>query len=409
MTVAFVEAPSGCAGDMFLGALVSLGLDVSFLQDVADRMGLSDVSVSAHAVTRQGIAATHVAVAVGQRAVTGERDVHVHSHVTHSGHHPHGHTSLADVTARIERLGPLDEPPWCDALATFRALAQAEATVHDTTPEAVHFHEVGAADALVDIVGTCAGLHALGVTSVVVGPLPWGRGTIQCAHGTMPNPAPATVHLLRGHPTVPSDATFEQVTPTGAALVRHLAHATALPDGFVPSTSGFGAGTHPGQGVPNLVRVTLGRVPTTHPPEQNVCLLETNLDDTSGQVVARAVEQALSAGALDAWTTPVHMKKGRPGVVVSVLCHPSDRAAMEAVLFRETPTLGIRRQQVARTVLPRHDERVQTPWGEVRVKVRNGVNGREATPEYADCARLADEHDVPIQRVIQAAIGAWTA
>ena len=407
---AFVEAPAGCAGDMFLGALVDLGVEPSFFQDLADRMGLDDVRVSAERVTRHALAATKVDVIVGGVAVEGAQDVHQHppddAHATNSGDHPHGHTTLADITERLSRLGSLDERPWSDALAAFRALAQAEATVHGTTPEAVHFHEVGAADALVDIVGTCAGLHHLGVEQVQVGALPWGSGTIRCAHGEMPNPAPATVLLLQGHPTMPSPATYEQVTPTGAALVRVLAKRHVVPAGFTPSGTGLGAGTHPGEGLPNVVRITLGDV-TAPAIRDTVCLLETNLDDVSGQVIARTMERLFEEGALDAWTTAVSMKKGRPGVVISVLCRPADQARLEAVLFRETPTLGVRAQQLARTVLARHEESVSTPWGDVRVKVRQGPGGREATPEYEDCRRLADEHDVPIRKVIDAALQTW--
>ena len=404
---AYVEAPSGIAGDMLLGALVELGVEPAFFQSLADRMALSGVRIEARTVQRNALAATKVDVVVDGEPVEGDADVH-HAHETNSGHHPHGHTTLADVTQRLARLGPLDQRPWADALAAFGALAEAEAHVHGTTVDEVHFHEVGAADALVDIAGACAGFHQLGIERVVVGALPWGKGTIQCAHGEMPNPAPATVHLLAGHPTVASDATFEQVTPTGAALVRVLASETTLPAGFVPTATGLGAGSHPGAGLPNVVRVTLGTVAAAAQRER-VCQLDTNLDDVSGQVVGRAVEQLLAEGALDAWTTSVSMKKGRPGIVISVLCRPQDRARMEAVLFRETPTLGVRGHVAERAILARHQESVKTPWGPVRVKVRQGPDGPEATPEYDDCRKLADEHDVPVRRVIEAALGIWTA
>lgn len=405
---AFLDAPAGCAGDMFLGALVALGVEPAFFQDLADRMGLDDVTVAASPVTRGAFAATKVDVVLRGVPVDTHGDVHhTHHHETSSGHHPHGHTTLADVTARLARLGDLEQAPWSQAHAAFRALAEAEAKVHGTTPEAVHFHEVGAADALVDIAGTCAGLHHLGVRRVVAGPLPWGQGTIDCAHGTMPNPAPATVELLTGHPTVPSTAQYEQVTPTGAALVRVLSSGTAPPPGFTPTQVGIGAGTHPGEGLPNVVRIVLGTMDDAPTPRETVLLLETNLDDASGQVIGRALERLLAEGALDVWTTPVTMKKGRPGVIVSALCPVAARARVEAVFFRETPTLGVRVQHVERSVLPRTVETVETPWGTVRVKVRTGPDGREATPEYDDCRQRADEHDVPVRRVLEAALQSW--
>jgi uncharacterized protein (TIGR00299 family) protein len=272
----------------------------------------------------------------------------------------------------------------------------------------VRFHEVGALDALVDVTGTCVGLHALGVTEVRVGALPWpAGGSVRTAHGDLPLPVPAVAHLLVGHPTFPGGERFEQVTPTGAALVKALARGSSVPAGFVPRVVGVGAGTRDAGRLPNVLRIVLGDAESAGEAADAV-LLETNLDDATGQAVARAMERALAEGALDAWTVPATMKKGRPGLVVSVLARPEDAARLEAVLFAETPTLGVRRRTVARTVLAREHVTVSTPWGPVRMKVRDGPAGRDATPEHDDCRRLADAHGLPLRDVVEAACRAWS-
>jgi len=426
--VAYVDAPAGCAGDMFLGALVDAGLPLAVLEDVADGLGLDDVEVRAERVMRGALSATKVDVCRGGRPIAGAADVHLaandhdhehgHDHQHEHGHdhdddHEHAHgRSLADVLRALEGLGPLDEAPVSWAAAAFRALAEAEARVHGARPDTIHFHEVGAADALVDIAGTCVGLHHLGVEAVHVSALPWGGGTVETAHGTLPLPAPATVLLLEGHPVVPSDETYEQVTPTGAALVRALGRGRHVPAGFVPARTGLGAGSRSDTRLPNVVRLVLGDVlgdVVGAVGHDEAVLLETNLDDVTGQVASHALAEALRAGALDAWWTSVTMKKGRPGLVLSVLARPEDASRVEALLFRETPTLGVRRRAFERSVLTRRSEEVVTPWGTVRMKVRTGPGGVEATPEFEDCRRLAEKNDVAVRHVIEAAQGAWQA
>ncbi len=397
--VAFVDAPAGCAGDMFLGALVDAGLPLAVLEEVVDGLGLDGVELRVTHVERGAIRATKVDVCKDGRPIEGADDVH--------GHEGHGHgRTLADVVAALERLGEITAPPLDKAAHTFRLLADAEARVHGKQPTDVHFHEVGAVDALVDVAGTCVGLHHLGVEAVHVSPLPWSRGTVETQHGTLPLPAPATAILLEGHPTAASEETYEQVTPTGAALVRALAVGSRPPDGFVPRATGFGAGSYDRSRLPNVVRLVLGDVTATAGRDEAL-LLETNLDDVTGQVVAYTVERLLAAGALDAWWTAVTMKKGRPGVVLSALARPEDAATVENVLFRETPTLGVRRRRVERRVLQRSMGEVKTPWGLVRVKVRDAPGGHCATPEYEDCRRIAEQHGVPLREVIEAAVRAW--
>ena len=408
--IVWIEAPAGIAGDMCLGALVDAGLPLSVLEEVVQGLGLDDVQVRARPVLRGAIAATKVDVCRGGVPIDGQDDVHVHAHGGDDPHaHGHGRT-LAQVCERIGRLGPLDAPPLSQAVAAFQALAEAEAQVHGTTPEAVHFHEVGAADALVDIVGTCVGLHHLGIEAVYASELPWGSGTVETAHGTLPIPAPATVRLLTGWPTMRSEETYEQVTPTGAALVRALARGPTFPDGMRVSRVGHGAGGFDGGRLPNVVRMSLGTVESGADETQDleeVVLLETNVDDVSGQVVAHALACALEAGAHDAWWTAIHMKKGRPGVQLSVLCAPSDVARLEALLYRETATLGIRRRPHVRSTVPRSFETVTTAFGPVRMKVRGAGAEKTAVPEYEDCRRLAAEARVALRAVMEAAQLAW--
>lgn len=399
--IAYIDATAGIAGDMCLGALVDCGLDVDVLSRVARDLALGDLEVRVERVMKGPIAATKVDVVLGGEPIVGAGDTHGH-------HGAHASRTLAEVLDVLGRLGDLDARPLCHARRAFELLAEAEGRVHGKAPSEVHFHEVGAADALVDIAGTCIGLHALGVERVYVSALPWSTGTVRAAHGTMALPAPATAFLLEGRPTTGAGEAFEQVTPTGAALVRALAEVGAVPPAFTPARTGFGAGTHPGGRLPNVVRITVGESAVGSIGADTVVELATNLDDATAQVTARAVQQVLSAGALDAWIVPATMKKGRPGAVLHVLVEPADVARIEALLFAETPTLGVRHHAAERSVLARRHEPVETPWGPVRMKVRETPAGPEATPEHDDCRDLADAHDVPLRRVIEAAQRAWS-
>lgn len=407
--VAFLDASAGIAGDMCLGALVDAGLPLDVLQDMATRLELGDLRVTAEPVDKHALRAVQVEVRLDGKPIEGPDDAHAHVPSAEAAHtHTHAHRTLADVLSLLERLGDVSTGPLAQAASAFRALAEAEGRVHGQPPEAVHFHEVGAADALVDIAGTCLGLAHLGVERVYVSPLPWSTGTVQAAHGTLPLPAPATARLMAGHPTTGQGEAFEQVTPTGAALVRVLAAGTCPPAGFVPETTGLGAGHHPGGALPNVVRLVIGTVQEAGAPE-DVVELATNLDDATAQVTAHAMSRVLEAGALDAWIVPTTMKKGRAGAVLHVLAEPADVGALEAVLFAETPTLGIRRHPVSRHVLTRRHVAVETPYGEVRMKVRETPTGPAATPEYEDARALAEAGDVPLQAVLDAAQHAWSA
>jgi uncharacterized protein (TIGR00299 family) protein len=442
-TVAFLDVTAGVAGDMCLGALVDAGLPLAAFEEVVAALGLDGVRVTARRVLKGPLAATKVdvllpGVAVAEGSGPAHRHGHAddppHDHPHEHGHehahpplhaaagaapHPavhgpgpatgHPHRTLPDVLALLRGARGLPPEAMADAVRVFTLLAEAEGAVHGISPDEVHFHEVGALDALVDIVGTCVGLRRLGVLEVRASPLPWFGGRVRAAHGELPLPAPAVARLLLGHPTYPSGESFEQVTPTGAALVRALARGVGTPTGFVPRAIGIGAGDHPGGRLPNAVRLVIGEVGGEDATGTDVVLLETNLDDATGQEVGRALEAAMAAGALDAWAVPATMKKGRPALVLSVLAAPGDVAGLEALLFRETPTLGIRRRLLTRTVLARRQLAVATPHGPIHVKVRTTPMGEEATPEYEDCLAAAARTGVSWRIVAQAALAAWEA
>jgi uncharacterized protein (TIGR00299 family) protein len=430
-TVGYLDARAGVSGDMWLGALLDAGCPLDFLQSVPGALGLDGVTVEARRVRRGPLDAAKVDVLLPGthpqeeghgHAAHGSNEPghgHVHGRAEASRHavaapprtkaHAHAHRGLREVLAVVRGAKGLPVEALADATRTFTLLAEAEARVHGVTPDEVHFHEVGALDALVDVVGVCAGLRRLGVVEVRVSPLPWFQGEVETEHGRLSLPAPAVVRLLEGHPTFPSGESYEQVTPTGAALVRALSRGTAPPAGFVPRATGTGAGTHPGGRLPNVCRLTVGEHGAEASEAGDVVLLETNLDDATGQQVAHAIERALEAGALDAWAAPVAMKKGRLGTVLSVLAPPALARALEEVLFRETPTLGVRRATLSRTALPRRSVPVPTPYGPIHVKVRTAPGGDEATPEYEECRLAAERAGVPLREVQDAALAAWHA
>lgn len=294
------------------------------------------------------------------------------------------------------------------SLAVFQRIAEAEAKIHGTTPDLIHFHEVGALDSIVDVVGGCLALHRLGVEQVVVGPLPLGHGLIQCAHGTYPSPAPATVELLKGAAVCEVDEPFETVTPTGAALLTSWRNAEAVPAGARVVEVAYSFGHRRLNGRPNVLRATLleSAAPLAAAPGE--CLvLECNLDDTTPELVGALTGRLLEAGSLDVYTTPIQMKKQRPGVLLGVLCEPAAREALLDLIFRGCTTFGVREYPVRRTVLARRHETVQTPYGPVRVKIGTW-KGEDVTraPEFEDCAQAAKAHGVSVRAVYEAALRA---
>jgi uncharacterized protein (TIGR00299 family) protein len=390
MRIAYFDCLSGISGNMTLGAMLACGLDESVLIRELEKLPVHGWALTAEPVLRRGIAATYVKV-----------DEHAHGHHHEHGHH-HPHRGLGDILHLIEHSG-LSSRVKETAGRIFTRLGEAEAAVHGTTPDQVHFHEVGAIDAIVDIVGTAIGLEALGIERVIASPLPLGQGWITCAHGEFPVPAPATAMLVQGVPIAETSIEAELVTPTGAAIITTLAERFGTLPAMTVRRVGYGAGSHD-LPRPNVLRLFLGDDVVEQTPE-TVVGLETNLDDLPGEVTGYLMDRLLAAGALDVFFTPIQMKKNRPGVLVRILCAPQDEATCTDILFRETTTLGVRRTVYTRTVLPRDTRTVTTPYGPVRLKLSRWDDVERAEPEYEDCRRLAEAHGVPLWQVYQAARG----
>lgn len=383
MKVAYLDCFSGIAGDMLVGALLDAGLDFETLKVEIAKLGLKEVELSAEKCTRKGITGTDFKVAVG---------------------HDHHHRSLTTIE-KIINESTLDAPVKETAIAIFRRLGAAEAGVHGVDIEKVHFHEVGALDAIVDIVGAAIGFHALGIEKVFCSAVNVGSGTVKAAHGVMPVPAPATATLLSGVPTYVDGPAMELTTPTGAAVAVTMAESFGSMPAMAVSSIGYGAGDNDLKDRANLLRVLIGEMATATESTE-VWVIEANIDDMSPQIAGYARERLLDAGALDVTLTPVFMKKDRPGFTLSVIASPDHREKLADLMFAETTTLGVRMYSAQRRCLDRTWETVSTPYGEVRVKVasQNGVV-KTSAPEFEDCKKLALEKGVPLKDVVQAARG----
>jgi uncharacterized protein (TIGR00299 family) protein len=404
MRLAYLDTFAGISGDMLLGALVAAGVPLAVLEEATAALAL-DASLTAATVNRAGITATKVDVLeAGKPAETPVPAPHVHPHRDPAPEttalHPR---SLTDIRALITAAS-LTEAVKALALRAFELLGEAEARIHNVALDAIHFHEVGAVDAIVDIVASAAGILHLDAHWHCA-PLNVGSGMVRCAHGVFPVPAPATADLLRGVPTYSAHVQKELVTPTGAAIVRALAPTFGPQPAMRVDTIGYGAGTRNPEGFPNVLRLSLGETTTE---ADSVTVLETALDDCSPQVLAFVAEQALALGALDVMQTPVVMKKGRAATLLTVLCHHADAPALERLLLAETTTLGVRTRQDRRVVLDRSHKTVTTAYGKIRIK-RGSLHGEElnAQPEFEDCRRAALAHSVPLKVVRQAAITAY--
>jgi uncharacterized protein (TIGR00299 family) protein len=385
--IVYFDCASGASGDMLLGAVVDLGLPVEALRAELAKLGVDGWRIESRTVDRSGLASTKVDV------------------VAETAGQPHRH--LKHVLAILDG-STLDAAVKERAAALFRRLAEAEASVHGTTPEKVHFHEVGALDSIVDIVGGVIALRWLGEARFVSSPLNVGTGTVTMSHGTFAVPPPATARLVEGVP-VYGAGEGELLTPTGALLVT--AHATEY--GPLPlmavEKAGHGAGGRDTKGRPNVLRIVVGRE-TGGRSSGRVLVLETEVDDAPPQLLGPLIDKLLAAGAVDAYFTPVQMKKGRPGVLVTAIAPPSAGEAVEEVLFRETTTLGVRRQEWDRTTLDRETRTVETAYGPIRVKIglRRGAVWN-AWPEFGDCEKAAAARGVPVKEVLAAALAAWRA
>ncbi|HLA85232.1 MAG TPA: nickel pincer cofactor biosynthesis protein LarC [Thermoguttaceae bacterium] len=393
MRIAYLDCASGVSGDMILGALVDAGVEIDALNEVLGSLKLGDCRLTATEVRRCGFRATQVVV-----------------HASPAARARH----LPEILELVGR-GDLDEGQKHRVERIFRRLAEAEARVHGIPIDKVHFHELGAVDTIADVVGAVLGFDLLGVERIVVSPIPTGSGRIKMAHGLVSVPAPATAELLRGVPLAGSTVEAELTTPTGAAVVTTLAEGFGSPPAMTLQTIGCGAGGRDLAEQPNVLRVLIGLAVEPVPSSESlsgseeVCLLETNLDDTPGEWVGYCVERLREAGALDVWTTAVGMKKNRPGVLISALCRPEDVAALEGIFFVETTTLGVRRQLVQRRCLPREVCEVTTAWGPIEGKVRRLPDGRtDFAPEYESCRRIAERRGVALREVYAAAQKAFT-
>lgn len=477
--IAYLECPTGVAGDMCLGALVNAGVPLEYLSQQLNLLGISDeYELWAELVRRNGQQATKVQVKLNQDDHSGQPEGTIAEpgvdpfptfhHRSAHGHHTHEPETEADTHSsdhthtrhlpEIEQLirqARLPERAEAWSLAVFRRLAEAEGAVHGIPPESVHFHEVGATDAIVDIVGTCLGLDWLGIDELYCSALPTGGGTIWAAHGRLPVPTPAVLKLwqMRQVPIYSNGIERELVTPTGAAIVTTLAKDFGAPPAMTLQQVGLGAGSRD-LPIPNILRLWLGEQkkssshslpktsqttaaqPHTHLPDpipphkdaeglsidsvghpdrdpstqESITILETQIDDLNPQAIGYVFEALFAAGAVDVFTQAIGMKKSRPGLLLTVVCHLEQVAACEAVLFRETTTLGIRRSTQQRTILQRQIQQVETQYGTVRVKVAWMGDAHTPTnvqPEYEDCAELARQHNLPWREIHRSALQAW--
>jgi pyridinium-3,5-bisthiocarboxylic acid mononucleotide nickel chelatase len=388
--LAYIDCPCGISGDMTLGALVDAGVQLDALNEVIGSLGLPNCHLVSEEVKRQGFRATKVNV------------LYAHEH-----EHRHLHKILSIIDS-----GMLTASQKETARRIFNKLAEAEAKVHGVSIEKIHFHEVGAADAIADVICAVVGFSMLGVDRIVASPVPTGSGKIKIAHGECSIPAPATAELLKNVPLAISNIQGELTTPTGAAILSVLAEDFGPLPAMIPQQIGYGAGSNDWPDQPNILRIILGEaVETVNSAEiERICRLETNLDDVSGELIGYCIERLWEARALDVYTMPIGMKKNRPGVLLSVLCKPADVACLEEIIFQETSTLGVRRSTVERRVMARKTQSVKTELGLIEGKIGWIGDGLpHFAPEYESCRRVAIENNLPLRDVYEAARKAYDA
>lgn len=391
MRIAYLDCASGISGDMTLGALVDAGVPLEKIQTAIAGLKIDGLSLSAEVVRKNGFRATQVLVKCP---------------------HEHAHRHLAHILSLIENNAAMTDAQKSLACEIFTTLGNAEAKVHGSTVEEVHFHEVGAADSIADIVGVAVGWNLLNVDRIICSPVTTGTGRIRIAHGECSVPAPATAEMLKGIPTVAGEIPCELTTPTGAAIVKTLANEFGTCPSMVVEQIGCGAGQKEIPTQPNLLRLLVGQMNRPADSDKNaasdmVWMLETDLDDCNGEWVGYTSERLLENGALDVVLLPVQMKKGRPGTRISVLCMAEFRPELESILLTETTTLGVRAWPVRRTTLSRSFLEVPTVWGPIKGKeVSIGTLSR-FTPEYDVCRRVAKEYRVPLSEVYRLAVSAY--
>jgi pyridinium-3,5-bisthiocarboxylic acid mononucleotide nickel chelatase len=391
MKIAYFDCFAGAAGDMIAAAMLDAGLDGDYLRSQIASLGIEDLKLD--------ITETHRC---------GQRGLHFKPIAPHQHHHRH----LSDIVAMIDASG-ISPAAKKTAIDIFNTLGRAEAAVHGTTIDHVHFHEVGAVDSIVDVVSAAVGIHALEIHKVYASTLSVGGGTIKAEHGIMPAPAPATVEILRekGAPIKAGPEQMELLTPTGAAILATLVESFIPLPAMTVSAIGCGAGTYNSEKFPNIVRLFIGeQIARDSENADTITLLEANIDDATGELIGSVMEMLLKAGALDVYTTPIGMKNSRPAVILSVLCRPADVEMLQNIMFSEGLTFGIRRQLMERTKLRRAFVKVDTKFGQISVKT-GSLNGRmvAAKPEFADCSAAAEKYGVALRDVQAAAMAAFAA
>ncbi len=387
MTTAYFDCFSGISGDMTLGALVDAGVSIDALRAELAKLNLPGYEITAEKVQRSGLSATKVHVLLDDK--------------------PQPARHLADIWKIVE-TSELSAPIKQDSIRIFERLAAAEARVHGTTADQVHFHEVGAVDAIVDIVGSIIGLKMLGVTAIAGSAVNLGSGSIKTAHGILPVPAPATVELLKGIPSYGSPVPFELTTPTGAVILSTLGSSFGPMPQMSVSQIGHGAGNKEIPGQPNVLRLMIGE-PASAYDEDSSIVIETNIDDMNPQLYEHVIDKLIQQGAHDAYLTPIIMKKGRPAILLSVLTDGMKESAILETIFRETTSIGVRIQEVGRKKLTREMQLVETAYGKIRVKVsKRGEEILTITPEYEDCRKIAEERQVPLKLVTEEARTAFS-
>jgi uncharacterized protein (TIGR00299 family) protein len=427
MRIAYLDTFAGISGDMFLAALVDAGLPASLLHETLNALGLG-ARLEVRQVHRSGIEALKANVLVGDVlaetvSVNGHANGHFHSH-PHEDHHEHNHVfdlqpkaheaSVHRFFSSIRTLIHESELPFpvADlAVRTFEELTRAESKIHGIPLDEVHFHEVGAVDAIADIVLVAAGVHALKIEAWHCSPVNVGGGTVECAHGRYPVPAPATAELLRGVPTYSSGIQMELITPTGAALLRALQCQFGPAPAMRVDRIGYGAGNRDPKGFANVLRLSVGESEFSRSIQgDSVTVIETAVDDLNPQIVAYVAEKALQLGALDVMCVPVQMKKNRQGTLITVLASSDKAVLLQDLLLRETSSLGVRVREERRICLAREWKTVETMWGPVRIKVaRREGEEWNAAPEYEDCRNIAQKHSVPLKDVFASAMQIYRA
>ncbi len=419
MTTLYMDCPSGISGDMLVGALADCGVDEQVFHDAVAALALPGLSITFQRESRQGISGIKFRALLHNQPVgeAGHHHTHDHGHnhthnpnTTHAHSHGRTHRQIREL---ISRAHALPEPVRQRALAVFERIAIAEGRIHHLHPDDVHFHEVGADDSIADIVCACAGIHALAPTRILCSKLFVGTGSIHCAHGHYPLPAPATTEILKNIPLRQIDRNFEFITPTGAALVAEFAQSFGpMPDLSI-SSIGYGLGTLDPPHYPNVLRLLLAQhtpsqpsCPPSHPDSdtEQAVLIEANLDDCSPEVAADACERILTAGALDCWLIPIIMKKGRPAFTICIICSYHLAESIVDKLFKYLPTLGCRLLNTSRRIQTRRFAIAATPWGQVRVKIGEWKGSVEViAAEYEDCRALAESSGASVREIMQMA------